>query len=101
MVANGGKIGEVYNIGGHNERTNIFIVKTIIAQLRERLGDPDINETLIAHVTDRLGHDRRYGIDPTKIKNDLGWFPETPFEKGIVLTIDWYLSDIRHQKSDI
>ena len=101
MVANGGKIGEVYNIGGHNERTNIFIVKTIIAQLRERLGDPDINETLIAHVTDRLGHDRRYGIDPTKIKNDLGWSPETPFEKGIVLTIDWYLSDIRHQKSDI
>ena len=95
MVANGGKIGEVYNIGGHNERTNIFIVKTIIAQLRERLGDPDINETLIAHVTDRLGHDRRYGIDPTKIKNDLGWFPETPFEKGIVLTIDWYLAEGR------
>lgn len=95
MVANGGKIGEVYNIGGHNERTNIFIVKTIIAQLRERLGDPDINETLIAHVTDRLGHDRRYGIDPTKIKNDLGWSPETPFEKGIVLTIDWYLAEGR------
>ena len=69
MVCEGGKVGEVYNVGGHNERPNIFIVKTIISQL----------------------HDRRYGIDPTKIKNDLGWYPETPFEKGIVLTIDWYL----------
>ena len=91
MVANGGKIGEVYNVGGHNERPNIFIVKTIIAQLHDRLKDDGISEDLIKHVADRLGHDRRYGIDPTKIKNDLGWYPETPFEKGIVLTIDWYL----------
>ena len=53
--------------------------------------DDGISEELINHVADRLGHDRRYGIDPTKIKNDLGWYPETPFEKGIVLTIDWYL----------
>ena len=92
MVANGGKIGEVYNVGGHNERPNIFIVKTIIAQLHDRLQDEGISEDLIKHVADRLGHDRRYGIDPTKIKNDLGWYPETPFEKGIVLTIDWYLN---------
>ena len=92
MVANGGKIGEVYNVGGHNERPNIFIVKTIISQLHDRLQDEGISEELIKHVADRLGHDRRYGIDPTKIKNDLGWYPETPFEKGIVLTIDWYLN---------
>ena len=92
MVANGGKVGEVYNVGGHNERPNIFIVKTIISQLHDRLQDEGISEDLIKHVADRLGHDRRYGIDPTKIKNDLGWYPETPFEKGIVLTIDWYLN---------
>ena len=91
MVCNGGKVGEVYNVGGHNERPNIFIVKTIIEQLHDRLKDDGISEDLIKHVADRLGHDRRYGIDPTKIKNDLGWYPETPFEKGIVLTIDWYL----------
>lgn len=91
MVAEGGRSGEVYNVGGHNERPNIFIVKTIIEQLHERLQDEGISEALIRHVEDRLGHDRRYGIDPTKIKNDLGWYPETPFEKGIVLTIDWYL----------
>ena len=92
MVANGGKDGEVYNVGGHNERPNIFIVKTVIAQLHDRLKDEGISEELITHVADRLGHDRRYGIDPTKIKEDLGWYPETPFEKGIVLTIDWYLA---------
>ena len=67
------------------------IVKTIIEQLHDRLKDDGISEDLIRHVEDRLGHDRRYGIDPTKIRNDLGWYPETPFEKGIVLTIDWYL----------
>ena len=92
MVANGGKDGEVYNVGGHNERPNIFIVKTVIEQLHDRLKDEGISEELIKHVADRLGHDRRYGIDPTKIKNDLGWYPETPFEKGIMLTIDWYLA---------
>ena len=93
MVATGGKIGEVYNIGGHNERPNIFIVRTIISQLSARLNDPDINEGLIRHVEDRLGHDRRYGIDPSKIKADLGWYPETTFEVGIVKTIDWYLEN--------
>jgi len=93
MVAENGKTGEVYNIGGHNERTNIFIVKTIIEQLRRRLEDEGISEALITHVADRLGHDRRYAIDPEKIRKDLGWFPETPFEEGIVLTIDWYLDN--------
>ena len=93
MVASNAKPGEIYNVGGHNERTNIFIVKTIISQLSERLNDPEINETLIKHVEDRLGHDRRYGIDPSKIKADLGWHPETPFEVGIVKTIDWYLAN--------
>ena len=93
MVANGGRVGEVYNVGGHNERPNIFIVKTIIEQLHDKLQDADINEGLIKYVADRLGHDRRYGIDPTKIKEELGWYPETAFEVGIVKTIDWYLAN--------
>ena len=93
MVASGGRSGEVYNIGGHNERPNIFIVRKIIEQLRDRLKDGAISEALISHVEDRLGHDRRYGIDPTKIRADLGWYPETSFEKGIVQTVDWYLSN--------
>ena len=93
MVANGGKIGEVYNIGGHNERTNICIVQTIIDRLHDRLQDEGISAALIRHVADRPGHDRRYGIDPTKIREDLGWYPETPFEIGIVKTIDWYLEN--------
>jgi dTDP-glucose 4,6-dehydratase len=92
MVACGGRPGEVYNVGGHNERPNIFIVETIIRQLHDRLQDEGISEALIEHVQDRLGHDRRYGIDPTRIRDELGWYPETPFEKGIVLTIDWYLT---------
>ena len=91
LVAQGGRPGQVYNVGGHNERPNIFIVKTIIAQLHDRLQDDAINETLIHYVADRLGHDRRYGIDPAKIRQELGWYPETPFEQGIVKTIDWYL----------
>ena len=99
MVCTGGKLGEVYNVGGHNEKPNIFIVKTIISQLHDRLKDLGISEELIKHVEDRLGHDRRYGIDPEKIKRDLGWYPETPFEKGIVLTIDWYLANEEWMKN--
>lgn len=90
MVINEGKLGEVYNIGGHNERTNIQIVKTIIAYLNENV-DKKITEDLITFVEDRKGHDRRYGIDPTKIKEELGWYPETTFEEGIKKTIKWYL----------
>lgn len=93
MVVNKGKIGEIYNIGGHNEKTNLFIVKTIINELNAILKDDEINEHLIKYVTDRLGHDRRYGIDPEKIKKELGWYPETKFEQGIVFTIDWYLNN--------
>jgi dTDP-glucose 4,6-dehydratase len=92
MVIRRGKSGEVYNVGGHNERTNIHIVKTIIAYLKENV-DKEISEDLIKYVEDRKGHDRRYGIDPTKIKEDLGWYPETTFEVGIVKTIDWYLEN--------
>lgn len=90
MVVNDGKIGEVYNVGGHNERTNLFIVETIIDYVKENV-DSKVGTHLIKHVEDRKGHDRRYGIDPTKIKEDLGWYPETKFEDGIKLTIQWYL----------
>jgi dTDP-glucose 4,6-dehydratase len=92
MVINQGKVGEVYNVGGHNERTNIEIVKTIIQYLNENY-DKDITEGLIKYVQDRKGHDRRYGIDPTKIKEELGWYPETSFEDGIKKTIKWYLDN--------
>lgn len=86
MVFHNGVSGERYNIGGHNERRNIQIVKLIL----ERLGK---SEDLIEHVEDRKGHDYRYAIDPTKIKNELGWEPKTTFEEGIVKTIDWYLAN--------
>lgn len=78
-----GKVGEVYNLGGHNEKANIDIVKIILKEL----GKP---ESLITHVADRKGHDRRYAIDPAKAMRDLGWKPTTMFKDGIKLTIDWY-----------
>ncbi|AZV55557.1 dTDP-glucose 4,6-dehydratase [Clostridium sp. AWRP] len=87
-----GQCGEVYNIGGHNERTNIHIVKTIISYIHDNV-DPSVDESLIKYVKDRKGHDRRYGIDPTKIKDELHWYPETKFEDGIVKTIKWYLDN--------
>ena len=86
LVLHNGKAGERYNIGGHNEKRNIEIVKLIL----KHLGKP---ETLISFVEDRKGHDYRYAIDPTKIKNELGWEPKTKFEDGIVKTIDWYLEN--------
>lgn len=86
LVFHKGISGERYNIGGHNERRNIEIVKLIL----QRLGK---SEDLIEHVADRKGHDYRYAIDPTKIKNELGWEPKTKFEDGIVKTIDWYLAN--------
>ena len=91
MVVRGGKLGEVYNVGGHNERPNIVIVKTILEYVKENV-DPAVGEHMMKHVADRKGHDRRYGIDPEKIKRDLGWYPETTFEVGIKKTIQWYLS---------
>ena len=84
MILHDGKVGEVYNIGGHNEKSNIEVVKIILKQL----GKP---ESLIRFVTDRKGHDLRYAIDPAKIHAELGWLPETKFEDGIRKTIDWYL----------
>ncbi|WGS63891.1 dTDP-glucose 4,6-dehydratase [Marinitoga aeolica] len=93
LVFENGRTGEVYNIGGHNEKENIYIVKKIIEILREKTGDKEINEKLIKHVKDRLGHDRRYGIDPTKIKEELGWEPEIMFDEGIEKTIEWYLEN--------
>ena len=93
MVLEGGRLGEVYNVGGHNERNNIYIVKRIISEVARITGDTQITENLISYVTDRKGHDRRYGIAPDKIKEELGWYPETPFEEGIVTTINWYLEN--------
>ena len=85
LIIRNGWVGEVYNIGGHNEMRNIDIVKLIC----QKLGKP---ESLITYVTDRKGHDMRYAIDPTKIHNELGWLPETKFADGIDKTIDWYLT---------
>lgn len=86
LVIHQGVVGEVYNIGGNNERTNIHIVKTILKELNKP-------ESLITYVKDRPGHDRRYGIDPTKITKELGWNPKHQFETGIKETIQWYLSN--------
>ncbi|MCQ2362767.1 MAG: dTDP-glucose 4,6-dehydratase [Acidaminococcaceae bacterium] len=86
LVIHKGKVGEVYNIGGHNEMRNLDIVKLICKEL----GKP---ESLITFVTDRKGHDMRYAIDPTKIHNDLGWLPQTKFAVGIKKTIQWYLAN--------
>ena len=83
LIVRYGTPGEVYNVGGHNERRNIDVVKAILRQL-------DKPETLIQYVTDRPGHDLRYAIDPTKINNELGWSPETVFENGLCQTIEWF-----------
>ena len=114
MVINQGENGCIYNVGGHNERQNIQIVKIIIRTIHDlMLAEPKfrtllkkqerdaegnisidwINEDLITFVKDRLGHDQRYGIDPSKIKADLGWYPETDFETGIIKTIRWNLEN--------
>lgn len=114
LVVRSGKEGEVYNVGGHNEKTNLEIVKLTLStihrllaerpeyrrMLKKKVKDANgeisidwINEDLITFVKDRLGHDQRYAIDPEKITNALGWFPETTFEVGIVKTIEWYLDN--------
>lgn len=86
LILEQGRDGEIYNIGGHNEKANIEVVKIILAEL----GKP---ESLITYVTDRKGHDQRYAIDPAKIHAELGWLPETKFEDGIRATIKWYLDN--------
>ncbi len=95
MVQEKGRLFETYNIGGHNERQNIQIIHTILDTLQDMLPEDDprlahINEDLITYVTDRKGHDRRYAIAPDKIKEEIGWYPETCFEEGIKKTIEWY-----------
>lgn len=85
LIIHNGKVGEVYNVGGHNERSNIEIVKAICKKLGK-------SEDMIEFVEDRKGHDRRYAIDPTYIHDELGWLPETKFEDGLSETVDWYLS---------
>lgn len=91
LVFHDGRAGERYNIGGHNEKRNIEIVKLILKHLNK-------SEELIEYVEDRKGHDYRYAIDPTKIKNELGWEPKTKFEDGIIKTIDWYLENKEYLK---
>jgi dTDP-glucose 4,6-dehydratase len=86
LIIRRGREGEIYNIGGHNERTNLQVVKTVLKELGR-------SESLIQFVTDRPGHDRRYAIDPSKIHSELGWLPETPFDEGIRRTVRWYLDN--------
>ena len=98
MATEKGRIGERYNIGGHNEKQNIEIIEIIIETLQELLPDSDprkenVSKDLITYVTDRKGHDRRYAIAPDKIKEEIGWYPETMFKDGIRLTIKWYLEN--------
>jgi len=114
LVVNEGKAGEVYNVGGHNEKQNIEIVNLTIATIYRMMSEAPayrevlkkkeyngqgeisidwINDSLITFVKDRLGHDQRYAIDPAKITRELGWYPETKFEDGIVKTIQWYLEN--------
>lgn len=114
LVVNKGRCGEVYNVGGHNEKKNIDIVKLTISTIHDMMSEkPElrkilkkkelnengeisidwINDSMISYVKDRLGHDKRYAIDPTKISEELGWTPETKFEDGIVKTIEWYLNN--------
>ena len=89
-----GKIGETYNIGGHNEWKNIDLIKYMCKLMDEKLGRPaKTSENLITYVKDRAGHDLRYAIDASKLQNELGWKPSVQFEEGLSLTIDWYLSN--------
>jgi len=86
LIIRKGTAGEIYNIGGHNEKNNLEVVKTVLAKLGK-------SEEFISYVTDRPGHDRRYAIDPAKIHRELGWLPATSFETGIQKTVDWYLNN--------
>lgn len=92
IVFEKGIAGSVYNIGGSNEQENITVVKMILKILCEMTGDESINEGLITHIKDRLGHDRRYAIDSSKIRRELGWKPKYSFEDGLKKTLEWYLN---------
>ena len=86
LIMQKGRVGEIYNVGGHNERRNIDVVRDILRILNR-------GEDLIEHVADRKGHDRRYAIDPTKIANELGWTPKTKFADGLKKTVEWYINN--------
>ena len=86
LIIHNGRVGEVYNVGGHNERRNIDVVKTVLSHLSKP-------ESLITYVKDRAGHDLRYAIDPAKISSELGWTPETAFDEGMKKTVEWYLEN--------
>jgi dTDP-glucose 4,6-dehydratase len=92
LIIRKGKAGEVYNIGGHNEKTNLEVILLILAHLKK-------SASLIQYVTDRAGHDLRYAIDPTKMNQELGWLPKTKFEFGIQQTIQWYLENTKWVES--
>jgi len=98
MIINNGQMGQIYNIGGHNEKTNIHIIKIIIEYLHDNL-NPKIDDNLITYVEDRKGHDRRYSVDTTKIEKEIGWHPETLFQNGIKMTIKWYLENKEWMKN--
>ena len=104
LVQENGRLGETYNIGGHNEKQNIEIIHTIIETLLEMLPEDDerrkrISKDLITYVEDRKGHDRRYAIAPDKIRAEIGWEPETMFKDGIKKTIAWYFAHEEDRKS--
>lgn len=91
LVLQKAPVGEVYNVGGHNEMTNISIVEKIIHLVHKITGDSQVNRDLVSFVQDRLGHDKRYAIDSSKIQNDLGWKPEVGFDEGLESTVEWYI----------
>ena len=94
VIFHKGEIGETYNIGGHNEWTNIALVKELCKQMDSKLNRPaGTNEKLITYVTDRAGHDLRYAIDASRLRDELGWMPSLQFEEGLSRTIDWYLAN--------
>jgi len=94
LIYHGGSIGETYNIGGNNEWRNIDLVKVLCKVMDKKLGRPaGSSEKLVAFVKDRSGHDLRYAIDSSKLKNELGWSPSLKFEEGLALTVDWYLNN--------
>jgi len=96
QIFHNGKLGETYNIGGHNEWKNIDLIKELCKQMDEKLGrEKGSSENLITYVTDRAGHDHRYAIDASKIQKELGWKPSLQFEEGLGETIDWYLENIQ------